>query len=157
LAHLLERRHITGEGLAIGELIGAVGALGIEIVEKAGGAAAVGIFADVAGLLGFIHVAALIELNDLVVGMEIFIGIDDIGEDLLAGFTLQLLGLVDDVASAQNFALIAVEDGELEVEEKCAGIYAGGVRIVEGSVQIALSGRVRSARPLRSSRPAFTG
>ena len=73
LAHLFESEHVIGERLAIGELVGAIGAFGIEIVEQAGGAAVVGVFADVARLLGLIDVAAAIELNDLIVGVEIFV------------------------------------------------------------------------------------
>jgi len=45
---LFQRRHISGKRLAISELIGAIGTLGVEIIEEAGGAAFIGVLADVA-------------------------------------------------------------------------------------------------------------
>src|SRR5580704_2883141 len=59
LAHLFECGHITGQCLTIGELIGAISAFGIQIIEQAGRATLVSILADVAGFLGLIDVATL--------------------------------------------------------------------------------------------------
>src|SRR4029077_8563321 len=139
LAQLLERGHVAGKSLAIGELIGAIGALGVEIVEEAGGTALVGILADVAGLLGLVDVAAAIELDDLIVAVKGFVRINDIGENLLGGFAGEFLILCDGVASARDFALVAVEDGELNVEEEGAGVGSGHVRVVEAGAEVALA------------------
>ena len=180
LAHLFERGHVTGKSLAIGELIGAIGAFGVEIIEQAGGAALVGVLADVAGLFGLVDVAAAIELDDLIVGVKSGVGVDDVGEHLLRGFAGEFLVLRDGVTRAGNFALVAIEDGELDVEEEGAGVGGGDVGIVEAGAEVALavgvgerflaarerstfcwaarrSGRLRSARAFRSSRPALTG
>ena len=85
LAHLFESEHVTCKRLAVGKLIGAISPFGIEIVQKAGGAFSVSVFADVAGLLGLVDVAALVELNDLVVGLQIGEGGGDVGRNLLRG------------------------------------------------------------------------
>ena len=139
LAHLFEREHVTGKRLAVGKLVGTVGSLRIEKIEQAGGAFVVGVFADVAGLLGLVDVAAPIQLNDLIVGAKIFVSLDDVGGNLLGGFAGLLLGLGDGVAGARDFALVAVENGEGHVEVKCAGVDAGGVGVIESAGEVVLA------------------
>src|SRR5580692_546212 len=79
LAHLLEGEHVVRNSLAISKLVGPIGSFRIEIVEQTSGAFAVGVLTDVPGLLSLIDVAALIELNDLVVRAKVFVGGHDIG------------------------------------------------------------------------------
>ena len=137
--NLFESEHVVRERLAIGKLVGPVGSFRIEIIEQAGGAFAVGIFADVAGLLGLVDVAALIELNDLIVGAEIFVGLDDVGGNLLRGLAGLLLRLRNGVAGSRDFALIPVEDGKRHVVEERAGVRAGSVRVIESAGDVHLS------------------
>src|SRR5581483_7983879 len=94
---------------------------------------------DVAGLFGLIDVAALIEADDLIVGAEVFVRVGDVRENLLGGFAGLLLRLGDGVARARDFALVAVENGQLHVEEESSGIDGGGVGVVEGKVEVALA------------------
>src|SRR5260370_41676743 len=61
LAQLFKCEHVMGERLAIRKLVSAIGAFCIQEIEQAGRAAAVGLFADGARLLGLINVAAAIE------------------------------------------------------------------------------------------------
>ncbi len=123
----------------MGKLIGAIGALGVEIIKQAGGATLISVLADVAGLSCLVNVAALIKLHDLLAGAQRLISVEHIGENLLRGFTGELLGLRDDETRARDFTLVAVEDGELDVEEKRAGVGGGDVRIVEGDSEVALA------------------
>src|SRR5580700_2210447 len=139
LAQLLKRGHIACKSLAIGKLIGAIGALGVEIVEEAGGAALVGVLADVAGLFGMVDVAPAIELDDLIVAVKGLVGVDHVREHLLRSFAGEFLILRDGVARARDFALVAIEDRELDVEEECAGVGGGYVGIVEAGTQVALA------------------
>ena len=45
----------------------------------------------------------------------------------------------DGVARARDLALVAIEDREIDVKEKCAAVDARGVRVVKGDVEIALA------------------
>src|SRR6266849_822346 len=109
LAQLFERSHVTGESLAIRELVGAISAFSVQKIEETGSATLVGVFSDVAGLFGLVDVAAAIELNDFVIRMESGISIDDIGDDLFGGFGGEFFGLRDGVFGAGDFSLIAIE------------------------------------------------
>src|ERR1700720_1412002 len=133
LAHLFEREHVTRKRLAIGKLIGAIGSFGVEIVEKAGCPFAISVFADVAGLPGLIDVAALVELNDLIVGLQIGEGCDDVGQYLLCGFAGLLLRLGYAELRARDFSLILVKDWERHVVEKRSGTCTRRVGIVKGA------------------------
>src|SRR3974390_3610890 len=77
LAHLFEREHVGRQRLAVSQLVRAIGSFGIEKVEQARRAFLVGVFTDVTRLPGLVDVPALVELDDLVVGLEICIGGDD--------------------------------------------------------------------------------
>ena len=59
--------------LPVGEFGRAVAALGVEEIEQAGGAALIGVLADVARILGLLQVAGGVELHDFVVGAQIFV------------------------------------------------------------------------------------
>src|ERR1700739_3033290 len=118
LAHLFEREHVTRKRLAVGKLVGAVRTFGIEIVEQTRGAFAVSVFADVARLPGLVDVAALVELNDLVVGLQVGEGGDDVRQDLLRGFAGLLLCLGDGVLCPRNLSLVPVKDRERHVVKK---------------------------------------
>ena len=86
-----------------------------------------------------IDVTAAVELNDLIIRMESFVSVNDIRDDLLGGFVLQLLGLRDGVFGAGDFALVAIEDRQIHVEEERAAVDAGGVRVIEGDIEVALA------------------
>src|ERR1700722_5325841 len=118
LAHLFEREHVTRKRLAVGKLIGAIGAFGVEIVKKTGGAFAIRVFADIAGMLGLFDVAALIELNDLIVGLQVGEGGHDVGGNLLRVFAGLLLRLGDGVLRAGDLSLIPVKNGKRHVVKK---------------------------------------
>ena len=79
LAHLFKGEHVIRQGLAVGKLVGAVSAFGIEVIEKACSALVISIFTDVARLFRLVHVAALVKLNDLIVREEILEGLNNVG------------------------------------------------------------------------------
>ena len=109
-------------------------------------------------MFSLIDVAALIELNDFIVGMEIFVGLDDVGGNLLRGFAGLLLRLGDGVARARDFALIAIEDGEGHVVVKGAGIHAGRVGVIEGAGDVHLAvGLLQSQLALRGGHGLLRG
>src|SRR5262249_58900595 len=110
LAHLLDRQQVTGQRLAVGKLIGAKGAFGVEIVEQACGTLAVGVFADVTGLPGLVDVAAEVELDDLIVGLQIGVSLQDVGRNLLGGFAGLFARLDNRVLRALDFTLVPVKD-----------------------------------------------
>ena len=112
-------------------MVGAIGALGIEKIQEAGGAALVSVLGDVAGLPGLIDVAAAVQLDDFIVGTQSGVSVGDVGADLLGGFEGLLLRLGDGVAGAGDLALVAVEDRQVDVEEKGATVDSRGVRVAE--------------------------
>ena len=150
LAQLFESEHVVGKGLAVGQLVGAVGALGIEKIEEAGGAAAIGVLADIAGLFGLVNVAAAIKLNDLVVGAEIFVGVHNVGGNLLRGFAEKLLGLGDGVAGARDFALVAIEDSQGNAERYGRAADARSMRVAEARGEVLLA--IGASLPEREAR-----
>src|SRR5215469_7403799 len=114
LAHLFERSHVSRQRLAIGKLIGPVGALRVEKIQQAGGAALVGVLADIARLRGLLHVAALIKLDNLLARPQALIGVHHIRQHLLRSLGLQLLVLRNDMTGTRDLTLVAVEKGKLE-------------------------------------------
>src|SRR5215472_18730953 len=122
LAHLFERSHVSRQRLAIGKLIGPVGALGVEKIQQAGGAALVGILADVARLRGLVHVAAFIKLDNLLARAQALIGVYNVRQHLLRSLGCELLVLRNDMPGTRDLALVAVEKGKLNVEEKRSGV-----------------------------------
>src|SRR5690242_9066201 len=83
LAHLLKRGHVIRKRLAIRKLVRTVSTLRIEIIEQAGGAPLVGILADVPRFDRLIHIAALIELDNLLARAQILISVHHVGQHLL--------------------------------------------------------------------------
>src|ERR1700686_55806 len=67
---LLHRRHVRGQRLPISQLHRSVAALGIQIVQKTGGAPLVSILTDVARVLRLLEVARNIKLHHLLVAPE---------------------------------------------------------------------------------------
>src|SRR5690242_19892790 len=125
MAHLFERGHVAGERLAVSKLVRTVAALRVQKIEKAGGALLVRVFADVAGLLSRFDVTAAVKLDNLVVGAKGFIGIDNVGSDLLSSFTGLFLRLGDGVPGAGDFALVPIENRKLHIEEERPGVCGG--------------------------------
>src|ERR1019366_7359848 len=97
---LLERRHISGQRLAIGQFHSPVAALGIQKIQEACGAALVSILTDVARVLRLFKVA---------------------------GGLLLLLCLRERMAGACDLSLIAVKDRQLKISENASGVLAGNV------------------------------
>src|ERR1039457_304648 len=56
-AKLFERGQVSGDGLAPGQLRGAIASFGVQEIEQAGGAAPVRVFADLAVLLRHFQIA----------------------------------------------------------------------------------------------------
>src|SRR5258708_40056660 len=127
LAQLLERGHVAGERLPVGKLDSAITPLGVKVVEQAGGAALVRVLADVARILRLLQITGLVQLYDLIVGAERFVGIGHVGERNRGLFAGKLLGLRDRVLCPRDFALGAVEDRHLNVEEKRSRVDAAEV------------------------------
>src|SRR5581483_5746276 len=67
LFQLFQRGEIRGQRLAVSEFGGAVAAFGVDVVEQARSSALVGVFVDVARVLGILQVSGNIKLNNLVV------------------------------------------------------------------------------------------
>ena len=55
---------------------------------------------------------------------------------MLRGFERSFFGLRDREARSCDFALVAIEDGQIDVEEKRAAVDAGGVRVIEADAKI---------------------
>ena len=89
------------------------------------------ILGDVARLLRLIHIAVLIELDNFVVGLQRGESIDDVGVHLLGGLDRFLFSLGDRKTGLGDFSLIAVKNGEIDVEEEGAAVDAGSVGVVE--------------------------
>src|SRR5262249_41861614 len=121
---------------AVSKLVGPISAFGIEIVEKTRGAVAIGVFANVARLFRLINIAAAIELNDLVVGAQIFVGVHHIGRNLLRTFTQLFLSLRDGIAGARDFGLVAIEDGQWNAEGKCGAAGTRSVRVAHSGGEV---------------------
>src|ERR1035441_4319499 len=136
---LLERSHVGRQCLAISQLSGPVTAFRIEKVQQASGATLISILTDVTRVLGLLQVSRSVKLYHFFVTSESFIGIANIRQHGIAGRRLQLLGLRQSIASACDLALIAVEDGQIEIHEERSAIYARGVGIVDGTVNIAFA------------------
>ena len=84
-----------------------------------------------------IEIAGAIEVHDLVVGAQIFIGVSHIGHHLAARELLLLLGLRDGKAGARDFALVAIEERQLHLAEE-----GDVVQVTEVGV-INLAGEIR--------------
>src|ERR1035438_10729317 len=63
LAKLLQCSQVSRHRLAVGELGGAIGPLGVQEIEKRQGATPVGVFADIAASLGYIEIGGFQELG----------------------------------------------------------------------------------------------
>ena len=50
--------------------------------------------------------------------MKSLIGVYDVSENLLGGFALQFLKLGNGVTSAGNLSLIAIEDRQIDIEDR---------------------------------------
>ena len=67
----------------------------------------------------------------MVIGAQILEGVPHIGQDLTVREFLLLLDLRDGVAGARDFALIAVEDGKLNLSEERSKVEAVDMRVVD--------------------------
>jgi hypothetical protein len=81
-SQLFERQQVRGQRLPVGKLSGSIAALGVQEIQQTGGAALVGILADVAVLLRNIEIARAIEHDHLVVRAQTLIGVTYIREGL---------------------------------------------------------------------------
>ena len=138
---LLQRRHVRGQRLAIGQLNRPVAALGIQKIQKAGGAAFVGILADVARILRLLEIPGSVELHHFVVALDRLVGIGHVGENRIAGRLLLLLRLRKRVAGARDLSLIAVEDRQLKISEDGSGVLPGNVGEIVSAVYVDLGVR----------------
>ncbi len=83
-------------------------------------------------LLRLIEIAATVERDDLIVGAQAFIGVAHIGQHLPVREFLLLLGLVDGVARARDFALVAVEDRQAGICRRRKPVFRSvDMRVVE--------------------------
>ena len=120
-------------------MVGAISTFGIQIVQQAGGAALVGVFADVPRFLGLTDITAFIQANNFVVGFQVAVRAHHICQYLLRGLQFQFLRLGDGVFRARNLSLVAVENRQVNIEVKCAAALPVGVCVIEGHIQIALA------------------
>ncbi len=122
-AKLLESKQVGGERLPVGELRGAIAALRVEEIEQARCAALVRVFADIAVLLApRSRYPELKQLQNLVVRLQPFVGVPHVGQRLVLRRLFLLLRLRDGVVRARDFALVAVENRDLDAAEKRSGI-----------------------------------
>ena len=75
----------------------------------------------------------------MIVGAQIFVSVEHVSADLLRGFAGLFLGLSDGVASSRDFALIAIENRQRNVEGQCSGAESGGMRVSGAGGQILLA------------------
>src|ERR1039458_198276 len=114
---LLQRRHISGQRLAIGQFHSPVAALGIQKIQKTGGPALVSVLTDVARVLRLLEVAGGVKLHHFFVAPDRLIGIGNVGKHRIAGRLLLLLCLREHMAGTCDFSLIAVENRQLKISE----------------------------------------
>src|ERR1700692_153938 len=133
---LLQRGHIRGQRLPIGQLHRSVAALGIQIIQETGSASLVSILTDVARVLRLLEVARGIELHHFFVAPDGLIGIGYVGKNGITGRLLLLLCLRQCMAGACDLSLIAVEDRQLKISEQRSGILAGNVSEIIRTVYI---------------------
>ena len=67
---LLQRRHVSRQGLAIGQLRRAITAFRVKEIQQAGRPALVGILADVARILRLLEVSGRVKLYDFIVALD---------------------------------------------------------------------------------------
>jgi len=138
---LLERGHISGQRLAIGQLHSPVAALGIQKIQETGGAALVSILTDIARVLRLLEVAGSVQLHHFLVAPDRLIGIGNVGKNRIAGGLLLFLGLSERMSGARDLSLIAVEDRQLKISEDGSGVLAGDVGEIVSAVHIDLGVR----------------
>src|SRR5208337_1460763 len=107
---LLQRGHIRGQRLPIGQLHGSVAAFSIQIIQKTCGASLVSILTDVARVLRLFEVAGSIKLHYLFVAPDRLISVGNVGKHDIAGRLLLLLCLCERIAGTRDLSLITVED-----------------------------------------------
>src|SRR6266851_2164117 len=136
LAQLLERGHVTCQRLPVGELGGAIAALGVQVIEQAGGTMLVCVLADVPRILSLFQVTGLVQLHDFIIGAKRFIRVGHVGKRNRGLLARKLLRLCDRVLRACDFALVAVENRQLDIKEKRARVDAAEVVVSESGTQI---------------------
>ena len=86
--------------------------------------------ADVASHLRVVQVPGTVKLDDLVVGTQPFEGIAHVRHHLIARSLLLFLSLVDGVLRPSDFALVAIEERQLNLSEERCGIQVRDVGVV---------------------------
>ena len=76
------------------------------------------VFGDIEGLLRRVEVSGTIEGDDLIVGVQTFVCVSDIRQNLSARKPLLFLRLRNDKAGACDLALIAVKYRQLNLPEE---------------------------------------
>src|SRR5271157_461934 len=143
LAKLLQRRQISRHRLAVGELSGAIGALGVQEIEQGQGAAPVRVLADIAALLRHIQIARSKELRDLRALLQPLVRISHVRQNLPAGRLLLLLRLPDRNPRLRNITLVSVENRQRNTERPGGRTDAVDVRVIARDGGILLSIRLR--------------
>ena len=69
-------------------------------------------------LLRLVEIAGAVKLDDLVVGAQAFVGVSHVGQHLVVRRLFLLLRLRDGEARARDFALVAIENRQLNLAEE---------------------------------------
>src|ERR1035441_3588858 len=155
---LLERRHISGQRLAIGQFHSPVAALGVQKIQEACSAALVSILTDVARVLRLFEVAGGVKLHHFFVAPDRLIGIGNVGKNRIAGRLLLLLCLRERMSGTRDLSLVAVEDRQLKVSEDGSRVLAGNVVEIISTVYIDLGVRFGQENlALCGGDPQFSG
>src|SRR5262249_41259974 len=102
-----------------------------------------------ARLFRLVHISAAIELDDLVVGPQILVGIRNVGGNLLGSFTQLFLRLRDRIPRSRDFALVAVKNRQWNVEGESGAAHSRSVCVVHTGGEV-LFGIYFSERQLAS-------
>ena len=76
------------------------------------------VFGDIEGLLRRVEVPGTIEGDDPIVGVQTFVCVSDIRQNLSARELLLFLCLRDDKAGTCNLALVTVKDRQLDLPKE---------------------------------------
>src|ERR1700722_9192119 len=115
---------------------------GIKKIQETGSAPFLSILADVARILRLLEISGKVKLHDFLVAPDRFVGVGNIGKHRITGRLLLLLGLGKGVIGACDLALIAIEDGQLKIDEDGSGVLPRDMGEVVSAVYIHFSIRL---------------